>query len=418
MKRSVACVLLCWSAAGAYAQPESTGTTAGSDNDAGVAPSAAIASPTPQRRLSSARPSSDVARGSIEVVVFDLARKPVNGAEVFLAILQSGGARRELKQRTNADGKTTFESLRVGKQNAYMVRVPYRGARFQSPPFQLPTDRGFAVVIHRLETTRDRNKIVVSGGQLSIWRGEEQLELGQTVRLRNTSELSYVFPESGLAVHLPRNYQRFEPSPVMGDQRFSELAERGFTITGSLMPGETTIAWKFNLPVSGSEAKFSLRMPWKIESYRVVADASSGMTLEVERMPNPTLVEDQGHKISVTAIDLGSDVPPLRELKVRIGGILGSGPSRWIAAYLSIAIALIGLLVAVLTPRSPSIDPNAVARRKAQLFDRALKLKTARQEGRIAERRYQRGIDALVDELSDLLAESKRAQLSQRRDDS
>jgi hypothetical protein len=416
VKRSIASVLLCWSAALAYAQPHPSG--ANSDDDPRVKAPKAAASSTTQPRLSSARPSSNVARGSVEVEVVDVDRKPVTGTEVVLAILESGGARREQKQRTNAEGKATFVGLQVGKAHAYLVRLHYQGARFQSPPFQLPTDRGFAVVIHRLETTRDHNKIVVSGGQLSIWRGEERLELGQTVRLRNTSQMSYVFPDRGLTVQLPQSYQGFEPSPVMGDQRFNELAGRGFTITGSLTPGETMLAWKFDLPLPGSEVKFSLQMPWRIESYRVVADASSGMTLEVKRMPKATVFEEQGHKISVTAVELGSNDAPLRELKVEIAGILGDGPSRWIAAFLSLAIALSGLLVAAFTPRHRGVDPNAVDRRKEHLLDRAAKLKTARQEGRISERRYQRDVDTLVDELSDLLVKSKRAQFSQRRDES
>jgi hypothetical protein len=135
-------------------------------------------------------------------------------------------------------------------------------------------------------------------------------------------------------------------------------------------------------------------------------------------MPNATVVEEQGHTISVIAFDPGSGDAPLQKLDVEIGGILGSGPSRWIAVYLSLAIALIGLLVAALTPNKPCLDPNAVTRRKEQILDRATELKRERQEGRIGERRYQRGIDALVDELSGLLVKSKRDQLSQRRNDS
>lgn len=417
MKRSIVSVLLCWSASLAYAQPRpNTETT--SDKDSKVNAPTTSAATTAQQRFSTARPSSDVAPGSIEVRVVDVSREPVHGAEIVLAILESGGARREVKQRVNEEGATTFSGLPVGKKQAYMVRLSHRGAQFQSPPFQLPLDRGFDVVIHRLETTRDHNNVIVSGGQLSIWRGEESLELGQTVILRNTSQKSYVFPKSGLAIQLPRGYEGFEPSPVMGDLRFNEIAGHGFTITGSLMPGETPASWRFNLPVTDSETRFSLRMPWKIESYRVVADASSGMTLEVERMPTPSVVEEQGHKILVTAVELRSNDAPLRELKVEIGGILGDDPSRWIAAIVSLAIALIGMLVAGFTPGKQSIDPTSVAKRKERIFAKAAKLNTERREGKIAERRYKRGVDALVDELSGLLVESKRTQLSRGRDES
>lgn len=416
MKPSITCALLFWFAALAHAQPDSSGAT--DSDDAGKNQPAASLSPMMARRFSSAQPSPDVAPGSIEVEIVDVDGRPVKGADVSLAILKSGGTRREQKQRTNTEGKTTFAGLQVGRTHAYLVRLFYQRARFQSPPFQLSNDRGFKVLIRRLETTRNRDEVVVSGGQLSIWREEDRLEIGQTVRLNNTSQMSYVFPESGLTVQLPQNYQGLEPSPVMGDQRLTSIEGRGFTITGSLMPGETTLAWKFSLPVSDSKAKFSFRMPWNIVSYRVVADASSGMTLDVEKMPSATVVEEQGQKIWVTGIDPDSQRAPLRKLEVEIGGILGSGYSRWIAAFLSLAIALIGLLVAGFTPRNRNIDPNAFAGRKAQLLDRAVKLKTARQERRIAERRYKRGIDALVDELSDLMEQNKREQLSRPRSES
>ncbi|MBN1655033.1 MAG: Ig-like domain-containing protein [Deltaproteobacteria bacterium] len=375
------------------------------DNDKGSNEAVSGSSVTTRQSLMSARPSSEVAVGSITVQVVDIKGEPVSGAEVFLVVLDAGGVRREKRGKTDAAGKITYSSLAVGEQQAYLAGLSYRGARFRSPPFQLPVDRGYAVLIHRLETTRDHSKIVITGGQLSIWVGEERLEIGQTVQLLNDGQKSYVLPERGLLVRLPKGYAGLEPSPSMGDQHLSEIDGEGLKITGSLLPGASFVAWRFDLPISGSEIGFSVRMPWKVTGYRVVANQSSGLTLKVAQMPEATVVEEQGQRFLVTQIEPGFSNRPLYELKVTIGAIRGPSFLRWIAVVLAFVLLLVGVVAAYRSPAGARADPRKIELRQERILERAVQLKALRDARKLSEHRYQRAIAGLLTELSEHLIE-------------
>jgi hypothetical protein len=410
--------LLVWSvlwffAAVALAQPhspdmerETTSPVADDENE----PAAAMPGrmPLSHRSMNSARPSSEVATGAIEVRVVDADGRPVIGAETVLVVLDEGGTRGEKTERTDTAGKSFYSGLGIGNGHAYLVRVPYGGAQLRSPPFQLPPDSGYAVTIHRLETTRDDSAIRLSEGQLSIWMADERLEIGQTVQLQNASQKIYVFPEHGLTVHLPKDFFGFETSVSMGDQRVAEIPGQGLRITGSLMPGTTMLAWKFNLPLSNSENKFSLQIPWKVEAFRVIADRGSGMTLGVAQMPAPTVIEERGQAFWATEIEIGPNDAPLREIAVTLGHVSGNNSFRWIALFISLGIALVGVVAASRKPTLATYDPKAVAERKEHLLDRAVTFHSRWEKGRLGRRRYQRAIAVVVNELTNLLYQSKR----------
>ena len=86
-----------------------------------------------------------------------------------------------------------------------------------------------------------------------------------------------VFGDKGKLIELPDGFMGFQSQDVMGDQRLVEEPGKGLRLMGSLPPGEVTLLWGFDLPVEGSEASFSLAVPWTAFAYRVVADAAPGM---------------------------------------------------------------------------------------------------------------------------------------------
>jgi hypothetical protein len=90
-----------------------------------------------------------------------------------------------------------------------------------------------------------------------------------------------------------------------------------------------------------------------------------------------------------------------------LGHVSGNNSLRWIALFFSLGIAVVGVIAAIRKPASTPYDPKAVVERKERLLERAVKLQSLRERGRLGRRRYQRANAVVVRELTDLLFRSK-----------
>lgn len=230
--------------------------------------------------ISVERENPELATGTIRVQVVDESDQPVGGAEVRIGVLESDGQRSEQTSRTGADGSTAFAGLAVGEKQAYRVTVPHAGARYGSTPFRLPQRGGFEVTVRRLPVTRDDAHVVLYLGVTSVELKDERVTVVQHARLVNLDLRTYVFPDKGLLVRLPKGFTAFQTQESMGDQRIRQVASEGIRIEGSIPSGEATLLWGFDLPIEGTAMSFTTEVPWKTFAYRVIADAAPGMELE------------------------------------------------------------------------------------------------------------------------------------------
>ncbi len=373
-------------------------------------PHSGKAAPKP---ISEERPDPSVPPGSIRVRVIDQADAPVANAEIALGIMSSNGDRETKPGRTAADGSFTFSGLPTGDQKAFRINIPFDGAKYSSSPFRLPAASGYEVTIRRLPVTRDERMVVLYVGATSVELKDDRLKIIQQSRLLNLGGQTYVFPKGGAKVVLPAGFTGVQTEESMGDQQVKE-GEGGLTIEGSVLPGETTLLWGFDLPITGSDASFEVGLPWITFAYRVIADAPEGLQLRVDEMPEPFLQRDAGRRFWITEMQRRVGDPPFRKLVVHVTGIPGPGPSRFIAVALALGMVLAGVAVArrntrgsgqALAARNAANGAISLTAIEARQRARAAQLEEERATGAIGPEHHREQLDAVIDELAVALLE-------------
>ena len=352
--------------------------------------------------------SDEVPAGSIRVTVVDESGAPQAGADVQLGIMRAGGDRDRTPMTTGADGVATYRDLPTGQGQAYRVNVLYQGATYSSTPFQLPPTRGYDVTVTRLPTSHDQRQLLMVIGQTFVELHEGRLHVVEEMQLSNLGERTVVFPEDGLMFPLPEGWLAFQTQPVMTDQHLTEVADEGVALHGSLPPGRVTLMFAYDLPISGADMHFDIALPVHTYIYRVIADAPQGLSLDVEGFPRAIHFEDQGRALLGTEIQRQPGDPQLSHLSIRLTGIPGPGPLRWIALAIAALFVLGGVFVAARDGGAGALTPQLLAQRKRELLADLRALDEEYAAGEIGPQYRQSRRDALVRSLAGLLREEER----------
>ncbi len=363
--------------------------------------------------LATAHADPSLPTGTIRVRVIDASGAPAAGAEVSIGEMKSDNTHSTQTAHAGADGIAVISGLASGERQAYRVNVPYQGAKYSSTPFRLPPAGGYQVEIRRLPTTRDSRLVVLYLGATSLELKDDRIKVVQEAQLLNIGNSTYVFPEAGVLVPLPKGFMAMQSQKSMTDQHVVEAPGQGLRVHGSLPPGQAELLWGFDLPLSGSEAHLTLDIPWLAFAYRVIADAPEGMSLEVAGMPEATLHTDNGRRFWVTETQRKVGDPPLRSLQITLRGIPGPGPARWIAALLALGAIAAGVVFSRRGPGAASAPAgNDLEARKAELIERARALQALRDAGEAGPEYHAEQMGLLTDELAALLFEQ--AELKRR----
>ncbi len=394
--------------ADAPATPEAGGSPHGEGPHGGGPMDPTLERAFREPRVASADPSPAVPAGHIRVRVVDERGAPVPDQAVLLGVMRQGGDRERTPGQTDASGVYTYTELPTGSGQAYRVNVPRDGAMYSSTPFQLPTGIGYDVRVEVRPTVRSDRSLLLVMGQTMVELRDERLHIIQQVRLSNLAAATYVFPEGGTRIELPEGYTAFQTQAVMTDQRVVELAGEGLKIEGSLPTGQVTLAWAFDLPVTGSEMDIELPNPFRTFQYRVISTAPRGLSMDVEEMPTPVRFDDQGQPLLGTEIQRSPDQPALSSIRIQLRGIPGPGPQRWIAVGIASLLVALGVLLAARRGRT---DGGAAhrARRREQLVAEAAQLETDFAAGEVGPEHRQSRRAAIVRELAVLLYQDERA---------
>jgi hypothetical protein len=370
------------------------------------------APPIARRPIASAEANSTVPVGSVRVRVLDEHDHPVAGAEVQLGTMRQNNARTSLPGRTQADGTFSYEKLATGDAQAYRANVLYQGAKYSSTPFRLPADQGYEVTIRRLEVTHDSHEVVLYVGATSVELKDERLKVVQQARLINIGSKTYVFPNDGLLVGLPKDVLTFQADDVMTDQHIKEAKGEGMRITGSLPPGEATLTWGFDVPREETTADFTFELPWITFAYHVLADAAPGMSLDIDGFPPAELHEDNGRRFWVSEIVKRVGEQPLRTVRIHLKGIPGPGPLRFIAVALAVLVLGVGVFIALQPAQGKSAQSDVIpqlVRQRDQLLARAAELDAERARGEIGPEFHKTALGEIEEQLAAVLYEQERA---------
>jgi hypothetical protein len=372
------------------------------------------APPLARRPMATAEPSASVPAGSVRVRVLDADDHPVPDATLQLGTMTAQSGRSATPGKTGPDGTFTFTDQPTGDKQAYRVNVLHQGAKYSSMPFRLPPDRGYDVMIRRLDTTTDTKNVVLYVGATSLELKDDRIKIVQQARIVNIGGKTYVFPQDGLLVKLPSDLLVFQAEDVMTDQHMREDKGKGMRITGSIPPGEVTLTWGFDVPQTDSEANYTFDLPWVTFAYRVLADAAPGMQLEVDGMPPAELHADNGRRFLVTEIVKRVGEPPLRKVQIHLKNIPGQGPLRYVAVGLALLLVIGGVLLVRASEGSRRAAPlAAIATRdleqeKARLLERARTLDHDRERGEIGPEFHHEALQDLEEQLAAVLFEEAR----------
>lgn len=366
-------------------------------------PHAALAPPM----MPTAEPAPDLATGSIFIDVKDPRGQPYANAEIVLGVMASMGSRTEQRAKTGADGRYTFEKLAVGTQQAYRVNVLYGGAKFSSTPFQLPESGGYRVQVPLRTTTRNDAMVFQVIGQSVVELRDDRLHITQQARLANAGENVFVLPQDGLVVPLPEGFTAFSWQDQMTDQRGEEKAGTGFRLRGSLPPGSVTLAWTFDLPRGGTTAKIPVSLPFRTFTYRVISEAPEGMKLKVSEFPEAERVKDDGRDLLYTQIQRSPQDAKLESFTIKLEGIPGPGPGRWIATGLALFAVLFGLSRAFQDSTDNSERKALIAARKRELLSQAQLTEQELARGEIGPEYKARRMDEIATELALVLRDEE-----------
>jgi hypothetical protein len=248
--------------------------------------------------------------------------------------------------------------------------------------------------------------VVTYVGATSVEFKDDRLKVVQQTRLMNVGSETYVFPEEGTLVRLPEGFLAFQTQEVMTDQHITESKGEGVRVRGSLPPGETTLLWAFDLPITGRTAKFGVDLPWLVFTYRVITDAPEGTTLRVEGMPEPEAHKDKGRRFWVTEIQRRVGNEPFKRVQITLSGIPGPGVGRWVAALLALLAVGAGVWVALRLPDRRATRSSAdFEAHKADVLARARALKQQHDAGETGPDYHREQLAALEEELAELLYE-------------
>jgi hypothetical protein len=352
-------------------------------------------------------PANDLPAGSIDIEVIAPTGQGYGGADIVLGIMLSSGAREEKQAKADASGRYRFEGLAVGSRQAYRVNVRYQGAKFSSTPFRLPERGGYRVRVPLLATTTSDRMIFQLVGQTVVELKDDRLHLTQQARITNAGTTVFALPKDGLLVKLPPGYTAFQWNDVMSDQKATEDAGKGFRLRGSFPPGSVTLAWAFDLEREGNGARIPVELPFRTYTYRVISEAPQGLELTATDFPPPERVKDEGRDLLFTQVRRSPNDPELEAFSIKLQGIPGPGPGRWIASFLALVAVAIGLARAGKPRSAGEGERSIVAAKKRGLLDAAKQTEAELARGDIGPEYHARRMDEITTELAMVLRDEE-----------
>lgn len=352
-------------------------------------------------------PAPDLPAGTIEVLVLRASGAPIAGQEVRLGIMfqriSEGESRSERLARTDAEGRVRFEGLQGGSNYSYRVTLKSGPAEYASMPFGLGGS-GHRVKLHVFPVTRNiKEALVGMRGFLYIEPRDDIFQFQVLYRVFNIGAVTWV-PDD-VVMELPAEFKAFSAERGMTDIRFEQVEGKGARLVGTFPPGQHDVGFRFQLPKERVEtAFFGVGLLPHVAEMRVIAEASTNMTLDVEGFePTRSDTNPRGQRVLVTRKLMGVEGEPLQRIAVTLSGLPVPGPGRWIAALIAALLAGSGGAAAAgwLRFDAPGRDRRGeeLVQARELLLQELVELESARRAGELGPRAHADAKKQLLDAL-------------------
>jgi hypothetical protein len=352
--------------------------------------------------LDAVRDDPALPRGTIVTQVVDAQGHPVPNARVELGILAQGNRERR-SATTDAQGQARWDGLQTGSDHAYRIAVPNGPARFDAEPLQMTENHGYRVTVTRYGVTQSRQSLLLFVMRTFLEFAEEgdRIKVTQHLQFMNFGEDAIADPE-GIPISLPEGYTAFRFDQGMGDQRLVDRDGK-IWLEGSLPPGQTQVAYGFDLKSSGSEFSYRQPVPFRLVVAEVYAERAPHMKLRAVGMPEAEQVDIEGRAFLATRLARRPQSPRLPSIEVHLTNLPGPGVGRWIAVGL--AVMLMGLgLSSYLSGGDRRLMERAAARaERERLLADAVRIEQQKEKGKLDEKAHARLRDRVVTRLAEIL---------------
>lgn len=355
--------------------------------------------------------------GTIRAQIVDEKDVPVANCTVTLGILRTSVAQGESRSRTSAQtdaqGFVRFDGLKNGSGWAYRLTVinsspdGTSAATYGAPPFNLPLDKGYSLIVHRfpVSTSIDQLFVAVAGADVGVEVRDDDVSVTLSFTVLNAGLTSWGLGD-GLTLRMPAASKALRSPETMEDHKVEAIEGTGAKWTGSFTPGEATVSYDFKLPYDHEpNVDLELEMPPRLFGATVTVASRRGMSLAVDGFP---AAKDDMSTVGVHVLDTtkqGSPKDQIGSLGIHIKGLPTAGPERWIATGVGLSVIAAGLFYAlrIAEPEDPKLLAEARKRRRKTLLDELIELELAHREGRVGPVTYARERARLLDAIADVM---------------
>lgn len=343
---------------------------------------------------SQSRPDGTLPTGTVVVEVLDEFERPLAGATVnLLTLFQSvaeGNTEDIEKKVTDEAGRVRFNKLDTAIRFSYAVSVESRGATYDVPSFRLGKV-GQRVTIPTFATTTDpREAFVGIQGYFTVQVNDDLLRIDGAYRVFNMGQKTWT--PNAILIRLPEDVQAVDAKLSAGDAGFEE-APGGMKLVGSFPPGQKDLTFSFHVPNTNTATRtIAVGVPPHSVDLNVLIEEAPGMGLSVSPAfpPAESRMGRNDKKVLVTRRVLRPGDGVVDSIQIELSGLPVIGPGRWIATFVALGIALLGLLATWMKRRESEVDTSH-ERDKARdtLLDEMLLLERAHRGGQIGPRTYE-----------------------------
>ena len=385
-----------------------------------VVPAAAQDMPDPSLIHGRALPAPELPNGTVTVrVVREAIGNNISGQTVSLTV---GSAARSAT--TDEQGRAEFSGLPAGQA---MAVATVAGEALTSQPFEVPVTGGLRVILvagiaRAAERKAAEEKeaasappvkgVVVLGGNSRVLMqfNNDNLEVYYVLDVINNAR-ARVDIGGPLVIMLPP--QATGASALDGSSRTASVNARTLTITGPFAPGTTSVQVGFTHPYSGGELLFEQTFPVPMQQVTVGVQKVGEMTIASRQFSTINDVRPDG--TNVYALGTGPALQAGTPLSVTISNLPHhSDVPLYVAVGLAVAVAGVGLWLAVAARRSGADMRAALEGRREALLAQLVQLEGRRRSGAIDADRYLTRRQRLTRELEQVYGELDEVSLGPR----
>ncbi len=258
---------------------------------------------------------------------------------------------------TDAAGKFRFDDVPIEPQTLYQVGATVGEQVVGSQPFTFPAGkRNVVLTLHYPRLVTDSSAVRIEEGLIAVEPRRGAVWVTEVLHLLNSSQNIVEGVQRPLELNLPSGAENLEFVRELQDRNGHERLGSKLLIYGNLEPGNSTVAYRYRLPVWLGTVELRKTYPHAVKTLSVLTPEGDLRLLgrQFEAKPMQTI---DGNRYSAWA---ATDLPAGQSIAVRMSGV----PIRqeiYLIPTGGFAVLMVGVVVWFLRRRLRARDAAASA---------------------------------------------------------